>query len=64
MTATEAIDCYTSTVTIQLGGEKPLSPGSSADFVLCDTDLLTASDSEFRTAKILATYKAGVRISG
>lgn len=63
VTAPEAIVSYTTNVSVQLGGDAALVPGSKADFVICDTDLLAASDAEFRAAKVQATYKAGLRIS-
>lgn len=63
VTASEALASYTSNVSYQLGGVETFTPDSSADFVVCDTDLLNASDRKYRAAKVLATYKGGLRIS-
>jgi hypothetical protein len=63
VTASESLASYTSNVSYQLGGVETFTLGNSADFVVCNTDLLTASDEQFRAAKVMATYKDGLRIS-
>jgi predicted amidohydrolase YtcJ len=61
----EALDSYSAAVTFQLTGEKkvPLSAGETCDFIVLDQNPLETAPSDLRNIKVLATFKAGQKIT-
>lgn len=61
LTPAESIACYSQNVSFQITGlnQSPLQPGSAADFIILDTNLLEATAPQISCAKVLSTYKYG-----
>jgi len=62
ITLEEALVCYTRNAAYKLhadGEAGMLAPGKSADFIMLDRDILSASDDELRETKVLLTVVGG-----
>lgn len=62
LSAQEALDLFTRDAARALLEPEPLRPGSPADFIVLDTDPVSASPTELRDAEVLATYVSGERV--
>ena len=65
ISTTEAFESYSTAVIYQLTGERqvPLTAGTSCDFIVLDQNPLEVAPAGLRHIKVLATFKAGQRIS-
>ena len=61
----EAIDSYSRAVLYQLTGKHkvPLAIGEACDFIVLDKNPLDTDPSDLRNIKVIATYKAGIKIA-
>lgn len=65
ITATEAFNCYSTSVTFQLTGNhvSPLASGQPCDFVVLSENPFAVSAGKLRQIEVLATFKAGKQIA-
>lgn len=63
LTADAALDLFTSGAARALGSDGRLEPGSPATFTVLDVDPVTATPDELRSARVVATWVEGSRVT-
>ena len=63
LTATEALDLFTTDAARAIGEDAALDPGAAATFTVLDIDPVAATPDELRSARVLATWVEGSAVT-